>query len=272
MVTESESEIPTLPQFITDAIDTRLISQGAEALVFLTSQHPYVRSMSNIISTNVSTSTAGYILKYRPPKAYRHPTLDAQLTKHRTLSEARCLYRLFLADINVPAFIGADPPQGLIWMENIEGVSLKQWIWNQEFEMKGKDEPALRLQIIRPILLSVGNEIAKLHFLDMTHGDLTTSNILLRSMPHERLQAVIIDFGLAQQSTLAEDKAVDLYVLERAFSSTHPLHAEQYVDWLLDGYTAGFGRGRKTAGFKVKEIMRKLDAVRLRGRKRSMVG
>ena len=33
---------------------------------------------------------------------------------------------------------------------------------------------------------------------------------------------VCIDFGLSTQSTLAEDKAVDLYVMERAFSSAHP--------------------------------------------------
>ncbi len=33
---------------------------------------------------------------------------------------------------------------------------------------------------------------------------------------------VLIDFGLSYHSTLVEDKAVDLYVLERAFASTHP--------------------------------------------------
>lgn len=33
---------------------------------------------------------------------------------------------------------------------------------------------------------------------------------------------VLIDFGLSYVSALAEDKAVDLYVLERAFTSTHP--------------------------------------------------
>lgn len=32
---------------------------------------------------------------------------------------------------------------------------------------------------------------------------------------------VVIDFGLSSISTIAEDKAVDLYVLERAFTSTH---------------------------------------------------
>lgn len=32
---------------------------------------------------------------------------------------------------------------------------------------------------------------------------------------------VVIDFGLSSNSIIAEDKAVDLYVLERAFTSAH---------------------------------------------------
>ncbi len=39
---------------------------------------------------------------------------------------------------------------------------------------------------------------------------------------------MLIDFGLSYSSHLAEDKAVDLYVLERALLSTHP-HSEQLV-------------------------------------------
>lgn len=35
-------------------------------------------------------------------------------------------------------------------------------------------------------------------------------------------KAVLIDFGLSMISTMIDDKAVDLYVLERAFISTHP--------------------------------------------------
>lgn len=38
----------------------------------------------------------------------------------------------------------------------------------------------------------------------------------------------MIDFGLSQISTLAEDKGVDLYVLERALISTHP-NSESFV-------------------------------------------
>ncbi|KAK9315687.1 hypothetical protein V1522DRAFT_409196 [Lipomyces starkeyi] len=286
-------DLSTLPSAISDALDLTLISQGAEAKIYFSHEHPFIPStlLASTISTTISNPSAGYILKYRPPKRYRHDALDAQLTKHRTLSEARILYKLFLAGISVPSFIAVDPRLGLIWMENVDGPSLKEWIWATETELEeqlcedGEDgQSKKRLEIIKPLLLSVGSEIAKLHFLDTVHGDLTTSNLLLRdgsrlggegaTGSHQLMvpQPVIIDFGLAQQSTLPEDKAVDLYVLERAFISTHPIHSGEYVEWVLEGYVAGFGRGKKTAVFKVNEIMRKLDAVRLRGRKRSMVG
>lgn len=35
-------------------------------------------------------------------------------------------------------------------------------------------------------------------------------------------EVVLIDFGLGMMKPTMEDKAVDLYVLERAFVSTHP--------------------------------------------------
>lgn len=44
-----------------------------------------------------------------------------------------------------------------------------------------------------------------------------------------RLLQVVIDLGLSQQSTIAEDKAVDLYVLERAFRSAHSADGEGLV-------------------------------------------
>ena len=38
----------------------------------------------------------------------------------------------------------------------------------------------------------------------------------------EKPSIFLIDFGLSFVKDSAEDKAVDLYVLERAFVSTHP--------------------------------------------------
>ena len=75
---------------------------------------------------------------------------------------------------------------------------------------------------------------------------------------------MLIDFGLAYISTLVEDKAVDLYVLERAFSSTHP-DSEPLFASVLSAYAKKMGKQWASVG-------KRLDEVRLRGRKRSMVG
>lgn len=112
----------------------------------------------------------------------------------------------------------------------------------------------------------IGTEIAKMHQADVIHGDLTTSNMLVRHpssskgvqlvsfqelLTSNRLlkpvcatdlfTQVLIDFGLAYTSTLVEDKAVDLYVLERAFSSTHPA-SEPFFASVLNAYQAKMGR------------------------------
>lgn len=56
------------------------------------------------------------------------------------------------------------------------------------------------------------------------------------------LKQVLIDFGLAFTSATAEDKAVDLYVLERAFASTHP-SSESLFGAVLDAYWKATGNG-----------------------------
>jgi len=76
-------------------------------------------------------------------------------------------------------------------------------------------------------------------------------------------EIVLIDFGLASQSSADEDRAVDLYVLERAFGSTHP-RAESLLSEMLTAY------GKSFKGANV--VLKKLEDVRMRGRKRSMLG
>lgn len=74
---------------------------------------------------------------------------------------------------------------------------------------------------------------------------------------------VLIDFGLASQSLQDEDRAVDLYVLERAFGSTHP-RTEPLFTEVLSGYKESY-KGASSA-------LKRLEEVRMRGRKRSMIG
>lgn len=109
---------------------------------------------------------------------------------------------------------------------------------------------------------TIGATIGRLHFNDIIHGDLTTSNLLVRS---GNLSAItVIDFGLSFINTSAEDKGVDLYVLERALLSTHP-DSEQVFETILGSYS----KANKNSG---KETLKKLEEIRLRGRKRLMIG
>jgi TP53 regulating kinase-like protein len=67
-------------------------------------------------------------------------------------------------------------------------------------------------------MTGIGVVLARMHDLDIVHGDLTTSNMILKA---STLEIFIIDFGLGMLKPTIEDKGVDLYVLERAFLSTH---------------------------------------------------
>lgn len=118
------------------------------------------------------------------------------------------------------------------------------------------------------LMQRVGQAVGRLHEIGVIHGDLTTSNLMLRPTTEDvkndlEGDVVLIDFGLATQSLQDEDRAVDLYVLERAWGSTHP-QAEDLFKEALKAY------GQSYKGGKV--VLKKLEEVRLRGRKKSMLG
>lgn len=267
----------------------QLLTQGAEAHLYKTSY------------LDPSTPAA---LKIRPSKPYRHPILDRRLTRQRILQEARCLAKLVREGVRVPAILALDwegcgggrdaaeeaegrPGGAWLLMEWIDGlvvrVILERWEgWMKKCGTSGtsKDEEEKReISRVRDLLRRVGRAVGGLHRAGVVHGDLTTSNLMLRpwtttvdtadgdyndsKSPSMDGEVVLIDFGLAMQSNQDEDQAVDLYVLERAFGSTHP-RTEPLFEELLHGYREAY-RGAVST-------LKRLEDVRMRGRKRSMIG
>lgn len=96
-------------------------------------------------------------------------------------------------------------------MEWIEGPSIRTWLEDHTGE----------IEQIKQVMRLIGKSVGELHASGVVHGDLTTSNLILRE-DRGQLDVVLIDFGLGSVSNSEEDMAVDLYVLERAFASTHP--------------------------------------------------
>ncbi|XP_078508078.1 EKC/KEOPS complex subunit TP53RK isoform X2 [Lissotriton helveticus] len=216
-----------------------LVKQGAEARIYK--------------GTFLGQAT---VVKERFPKAYRHPVLDEKLTHKRTSQEVRSILRCRKAGISAPVVYFVDYVSNCIYLEDIvHSTTIRDHVTTLQ---RSENDTAK----LYPLTERIGQILARMHDEDVVHGDLTTSNMLLRS-PAEALDIVLIDFGLSSISALPEDKGVDLYVLEKAFLSTHP-NTEDLFAALLKSYSA--------TSKKSGPVIKKLDEVRLRGRKRSMIG
>ena len=77
----------------------------------------------------------------------------------------------------------------------------------------------------------VGEQTAKLHQNSIIHGDLTTSNMILKDS-----QIFLIDFGLGFISAKIEDKAVDIHLIKQALEAKHFQNHEELFQNFLKGY------------------------------------
>lgn len=190
----------------------KIIQQGAEAVISLENSQ---------------------IMKNRLKKGYRIPILDEKLRKKRTKSEAKIIEKL-QQTINVPKIISVDETK--IVMENIDGKKLSENLESLDY---------------KSICKQLGKILTKLHNKDIIHGDLTTSNMILKNE-----QIFLIDFGLGFHSKRIEDKAVDLHLLKQALDAKHFKISEECFNIILENYTA----------INSKEITERIKKIESRGR------
>ena len=190
----------------------KLIKQGAESTIFLDKDR---------------------IIKHRISKGYRIKDIDDKIRKFRTRSEAKLLEK---ASINVPKVLNVDDKGMKIGMEYIQGDLLK----NIFDDLNEKE----RLELCK----NLGEEISKLHSQGIIHGDLTTSNLILKDN-----NIYFIDFGLGFFSNKLEDKAVDLRLLKQALESKHYKSFPKNYDEILKYY-------------KHSDVKKRLEKVDSRGR------
>lgn len=169
----------------------KIISIGAEAIL----------TQKQLLGKQV-------VEKTRVPKHYRHTDLDERLRHERTTKEARMLHLVKTIGINAPALYDVNTHTASIRMEYIDAPRLKHFLIDKKNKLIEKEKKCAEF----------GKTIALLHMHGIVHGDLTTSNVLVRKKNNE---LVLIDFGLAFQSNKLEDLAVDLVNLKKTFTATH---------------------------------------------------
>ena len=210
-----------------------MLSQGAEGRVYA-----------------VRFANRDAVCKQRFRKRYRHPTLDEKLTKARLNMDARTMIKARKCGVLTPSVLCVDAEECCVYMERVRGRALKEALRSG----------ATSDEALQAFGREIGVAVSALHDGGIIHGDLTTSNFIVREGDDK---VVMIDFGLSYPSVVPEDKGVDLYVLERAITAAHPSHTALF-DEILATY-------KKHSRFW-NPTLNKFAEVRARGRKRSMVG
>ena len=159
------------------------------------------------------------VLKKRRPRGWRHPDLDASLTKKRMTNEIKLTIWLARRGAPVPAIWDVDIEESKIIMERIEGKPLIEILQSNEHDEK--------------LLIDVGKAIRELHRNAVNHGDLSTNNILITN----QREVVLIDLGLSSREYDLEGFGIDLHVLHEILRASHP-DVKGAMDLVLKGYIA----------------------------------
>jgi TP53 regulating kinase-like protein len=190
----------------------QLIAQGAEAKIY--------HSDSKII-------------KERVKKSYRIAEIDSKLRKERTRAEAKLIRSLERAGVPVPAVLKEDDKGMILDLEYIDGEKVRDYLERTE-DVK--------------LCKQIGELTAKMHSANIVHGDLTTSNLILRGN-----KVYLIDLGLGDFSERIEDKAVDLHLFKECLVSKHHKIWEACWKSFVQGY-------------KDQKVLDRLKIVESRGR------
>jgi len=195
----------------------KLLSQGAEAKIY-----------------ELDKDT---LIKDRVKKNYRIAEIDEMLRKSRTKAEVSLLKKASSIGVSVPSIKKVEKYS--FEMDYIKGAVLRDYLENvKEGELKR-------------IFSIVGKQINILHAHNIIHGDLTTSNMIVKDN-----LVYFIDFSLGEVSDKIEDKAVDLHLIKQALIAKHNKIWEKAFNIILKEYHDS-------------RVIERLKSVELRGRKKS---
>jgi Kae1-associated kinase Bud32 len=206
---------------------SKMIHQGAEATVF-----------------------SGYwmgekaIFKKRNHRSYRHPDLDRRLTRQRLSVEVRVLRKLHSTTVPSPSLFDVDIDEGWIILSEVEGVTLYESLLNGESNIEH--------------IKKFGGLIRQLHELGISHGDLTTHNVMI----NDDGELTLIDFGLSKISPEIEHLGLDLQVLHECLNASH-YEENRAIESMIDVYLSNSSDNIAPSG---PDVIERFNSIRGRVR------
>ena len=182
------------------------------------------------------------ISKIRHKKNYRPVEIDNLIRVQRTIKEANIMNKTRLLKIDVPIIYFVDPNNAEIIMEKVDGTRIKEYLDNKNIDCEG-------------IGWKIGHMVGKLHKNNIIHGDLTTSNMIIR----KNNNICLIDFGLANQSNKLEDKGVDIRLLKGILNSAH----NDVFKIVFNNFLVGYESIMKNSFEQIISIVKQIE---MRGR------
>lgn len=144
-----------------------------------------------------------------------------KIMEEQIINEAKAILKCKTNGIAVPTLYSIDLKNYKIIMENVSGLIVTDFL----------QENYNNTEAITELLFEIGVKLSEMHSFNVCHGDLNTSNMLLK----EDGSIVFINFGLSTLNSSVNDKVMDLYILELCFTYWHWQIADKF--WLiLTGY------------------------------------
>ncbi len=171
---------------------------------------PWIKSNNNKINRNKGAESIikkseffnrNVIIKKRIEKNYRNKELDKKIRYMRMKNEFLILYRLYENEFNIPILYDFNKYDMELIMENIEGITLNEYL------IKNNDYN---------ILIKLGEIIAKMHSIKISHGDLTPNNMIIKNN-----KIYLIDPSMGNLYPEIEDIADDIFLFTESLKTLY---------------------------------------------------
>lgn len=181
------------------------------------------------------------LLKEREAKGYRPKALDERLRRERTRTEARLLGEARRLGVRTPILYDVDLVRHRLILEELPGPTLKQLL----------EEPSLAPEALEAAVVRFGEVLGRLHAGGISHGDLTSSNVIFPDGPQGA--PALLDLSMGDRNGGVEELGIDLHLVEEDLRALHP-KAETLWKRFLEGYDLANPARAKEVRQRAKEI------------------
>ncbi len=181
------------------------------------------------------------LLKERDSKSYRPKALDDRLRRERTRTEARLLVEARRLGVRTPILYDIDVAHHRLLLEELPGPTLKALL----------EDPSLPAPALAGAVRAFGEALGRLHAGGISHGDLTSSNVLYPSGPGG--PPAFLDLSMGARNAGIEELGIDLHLVEGDFRALVARPAPLLRSF-LEGYDAGNPGRSKDVRARARQI------------------